>query len=193
MQSLTGFLIWLAGLLSLVLVQVHTALADTATQRMSGEGYSSMLEAVRAASDKYNPVSIATDTEHFGVIFKKEVQTSTSAPRFTYTHAAVRSGQDSFRFKVRPAPDETLVAIWHTHGRRHPLHRFFSECDIATAHKLGLPFYLADYTGILKVYDPANGVSGYSTGKKAGRVRSDRSGGTVVKDVEANAVRIRVR
>lgn len=190
----TGIRCWLAGVLSLILVQASVLKADTLPTDVSGEqGYSSILEAVKAASDRYNPLSIATDTEHFGAILRTMGNSPTSTPRFTYSHSAARRGQDSFRFKVKLVKGEKLVAIWHTHGRRHPVHRFFSASDVTTAHKLGLPFYLADYTGSLKVYDPAREVAGFSAAKTARRITSGRSKGAVVKDIEYNAVRIRVR
>lgn len=118
------------------------------------EGFPTVVSTVKAASDRYNPDSIDKDREHYGVILRR----AGIPARYFYTHAVAPRGRDDFRLRVPRGSGYHLVAIWHTHGRRDERHRYFSPQDARTANQLRLPFFLADYTGVLKVFRPGDPV-----------------------------------
>ena len=75
------------------------------------------------------------------------------------------------------------------------MHRYFSRADISTADRLAVPFYLADYTGFLKVYCPEAPAYGgaHRRGRSSVALARSVSRGTIVRDDEENKVRVRVR
>lgn len=115
-----------------------------------GESCASLLfgteiDAVRAAADSYNPQSIREDREYMGVIFEAD-------GKYGYSVAAAASKGDSWRLGIQHAEWDKVRAFWHTHGGVSSKNRYFSDADTRSANKFGLPFYLADYTGYLKVF-----------------------------------------
>ncbi len=109
--------------------------------------YQSELAAVKAAADIYNPLSIREDREYMGTIYNVGCQ-------FAYTVTAGVRGANSIEIKIPRVDWDNVVAFWHTHGGSSPEHRYFSDVDTQTVEKYGKPFYLADYTGFLKVFRP---------------------------------------
>lgn len=140
----------------------------------SGENYFlSEQAAVIAAANKYNPLSINEDREYMGAIYETK-----EGFRFTVNRGT--KGSSRIRISLPEADFESVVAFWHTHGNANPSRRYFSDVDTHTAAKYDRPFYLADYTGYLKVYEPGDplisqvaarrlglpAVRGYATGQQ---------------------------
>jgi len=109
--------------------------------------YPSQLEAVIAASNRYNPVSLREDREFMGLILQRDGQ-------FYYTVAASKIGQGNISIALPSNFYGDVVAFWHTHGKPAPEHHYFSPRDTALVRRFNLPFYLADDTGFLKVFTP---------------------------------------
>ena len=117
--------------------------------------------AVKAAADIYNPISIDEDREFMGTIVQKN-----GAYYFTVTAGNI--GDDTVSIRVPKSIWDDVVAFWHTHGGKAYHHRYFSEVDTAMVENLGRPFYLADYTGQLKVFRPGDRVMSKSQAVKLG-------------------------
>jgi hypothetical protein len=119
------------------------ALGLPSTERL----FNTELEAVRAASNLYNPVSIREDREYMGSIYK-------SGNYYGYTVFAAEPGANRISIQVPPQQWDSVVAFWHTHGDASPMKRFFSRFDTRLVKQTGKPLYLADFTGALKVFRP---------------------------------------
>lgn len=112
-------------------------------------GFPSEIAAVRAAANTYNPLSITEDREYMGAILKR-------GSDYGYTVTGGGRSSDRIRVKIDGESWRQTIGLWHTHGSYRPSHRYFSRTDTRTATSLNLPFYLADYTGYLKVYMPGD-------------------------------------
>ncbi len=121
----------------------HDALAQ--------QGFLSELEAVKAASDRFNPISIAEDTEFIGAILKRNGQ---------YFYSAQRGapGRDQVSLHFRYPKTYDLVAFWHTHGAEAKERNYFSDFDTRVVEQTGKPFYLSDFSGELKVFKVGNKI-----------------------------------
>jgi hypothetical protein len=73
---------------------------------------------------------------------------------FTYTVSRGRRGADRITARVPVPRGADIVAFWHTHGNGGKQNRYFSRIDTALVSRWNRRFYLADYTGILKVLEP---------------------------------------
>ncbi len=110
-------------------------------------GYATVDSAVIAASNRFNPDSIKRNREHVGAIV------ACNGAMF-YTHGKGRPAVTPVRFSIAVPEGCSLRALWHTHGGRGRHRQFFSASDTETAEKLGVPFYLANYKGELRVFHP---------------------------------------
>ncbi len=150
--------------------------------------YPSELAAVKAAADIYNPLSIRENREYMGTLYNVGDQ-------FAYTVTSGVPGASSIELKIPPVDWDNIVAFWHTHGNRSPERRYFSDVDTQTVEKYGKPFYLADYTGVLKVFRPGGLTmpSFAAHSKGLGHVRGMATGEYVTDDfnrtVKVNAQR----
>ncbi|NKB34047.1 MAG: DUF4329 domain-containing protein [Pseudomonadales bacterium] len=154
------------------LIALIASLSATAAVNQSGADYFTVEEAVIAAADAYNPISIQEDREYMGTIFR-----SNNRYGYTVTRGSARANSISIRVTAESWDD--VVAFWHTHGNAAPNNRYFSRVDTETAERFDKPFYLADYTGFLKVFRPGQntmtpfaarrlglpGERGYATGE----------------------------
>lgn len=141
-------------------------------------------EAVIAAANQYNPLSINEDREYMGAIYESE-------QGFRFTVKRGSKGSSRIRLEL-PAEDfDSVVAFWHTHGNAHPSRRYFSDVDTQTAAKYDRPFYLADYTGYLKIYEPGEPLISQTAARRLGlpSVRGYATG-RLVTDRLNQAVRI---
>lgn len=109
--------------------------------------YDSELAAVRAATDLYNPISLREDREFMGAIVRQ-------GSHYSYTVLPGKLGGDSVSLTFSGEDWQNVVALWHTHGDASPLRQFFSHFDTKLVQQTGKRFYLADYTGVLKVFSP---------------------------------------
>ena len=137
----------LVCLLLLILDPAKVVNADNSIQTAVGPAFPSELAAIKAAADIYNPVSIREDREFIGVILQ-------FGKKYYFTVSAGEAGSDTASIRVSKQSWDYVVSFWHTHGRAAHHHAYFSEVDTALVNEQGKPFYLADHTGILKVYQP---------------------------------------
>jgi len=61
-----------------------------------------------------------------------------------------------------------MQALWHTHGGPGPGREYFSDVDTKLAREIGKPFYLADYTGGLKVFQPTGQTMSFMHARRLG-------------------------
>ena len=123
--------------------------------------YHSELAAVRAATDLYNPISLREDREFMGAIVRR-------GSRFSYTVLPGKSGGDSVSLTFSAEDWQNVVALWHTHGDASPLRQYFSRMDSKLVRQTGKRFYLADYTGVLKVLTPEHRTLSSFTASRLG-------------------------
>ncbi|NIB42710.1 DUF4329 domain-containing protein [Pseudomaricurvus alkylphenolicus] len=105
--------------------------------------------AVIAASNYFNPLSIAEDREYMGAVLRHRRQ-----GHYVYTAAGGVAGEDRINIRLQLPKQYEVVAFWHTHGGPHFSRRYFSDVDTRLAKDWQVPFYLADFTGSLKVFHP---------------------------------------
>ena len=86
--------------------------------------FGSELEAVVSATRQYNPQSIREDREFMGAILRHD-------DCYTFTVGAGQPGRDRIAVRIAVPAGAEIVAFWHTHGARHPSHRYFSDVDTA--------------------------------------------------------------
>ena len=137
---------WITSLVLFVCVSFGN---DTEASLEVSQTYASVKDAVHAAVNRYNPVSIEDDREYIGAVM-------TEGSGFVYTVQASAAGANRVSFKLPASEWGRVRALWHTHGDDSPSHRYFSEVDTRTANSLDLPFYMADYTGYLRVFQPGD-------------------------------------
>ncbi len=113
------------------------------------ESYPDALTAVIAASNYFNPLSIQEDREYIGAILKHKRQ-----GHFIYTVSSGQSGEDTVSARIKVPADYEITAFWHTHGNHHWTRKYFSDLDTQLAKQWGLPFYMAEASGKLRVYNP---------------------------------------
>ena len=146
--------------------------------------YGSELEAVKAATDLYNPRSIGQDREYMGTIYR-------SGDFFSYTVFSNAPGADRFSFRVPAEHLESIVAFWHTHGDASPLHQYFSQYDTRMVRQFNKPLYLADFTGVLKIFRPESRILPAFTAQRYGLPRlRGYALGEVVHDSQAEPVNV---
>lgn len=175
------FLLQLTGLLT-ALIPVRVC-AIPITQAL----FSSELEAVQAATNLYNPISIREDREYMGAIYR-------SGDYYGFTVVAGDIGANKISFKIPAEQWSSVVALWHTHGDASPLKQYFSRTDTRLVKQLRKPLYLADYTGTLKVFRPEDRpLSGFAAQRYGLPGRRGYALGEVVRDARARKVAVRTR
>jgi len=146
--------------------------------------FSSELGAVIAAADRYNPISINQDREFIGAVLKLD-------HCYTYTVTAGKRGADQVSARIRVPVGAEIVAFWHTHGVARHSNRYFSAIDAGLVRHQNKPFYLADYTGRLKVLKPGAARLSFSQARRLGLpARSGFAAGRGVKTAGGEAVRV---
>lgn len=149
--------LWANVLTALMLPKI--IFADAA--RLPERDFASELDAVTAAVNYYNPLSIRENREYMGTIYRH-------GDSFRFSVTAAKKTSDGLA--IRLSGDSLLhtVALWHTHGGQKERYRFFSDVDTHTASRTRLPFYLADYTGYLKIYRPGDSTLSPFQARKLG-------------------------
>ncbi|UTW44639.1 DUF4329 domain-containing protein [bacterium SCSIO 12696] len=172
------------GLFALTIALFAFASSSFADEtRMVTQPYATEVAAVTAAANRFNPNSIRKDKEYMGTILEKD-------GLFYYTYTVGARGHDEITTLL---PDESFgnaVALWQTHGRVSHYNRYFSPSDRNVSEQLNLPFYLADHTGQLKVYNPGDKTLPLRTAQRLGFYARGASEGTLVKDDQGNSVAI---
>ena len=113
----------------------------------NGPGFASELSAIRAAADRFNPLSISIDTEYIGAILEKD-------GIYYYTAQRGHKGESQVSLHLRYPAVYRLTAFWHTHGAPASERLYFSDYDTKVVEQTGKAFYLADHSGVLKVFNP---------------------------------------
>jgi hypothetical protein len=168
----------------LLLASINPAHADPPS---AGRPYMTELAAVVAAADHYNPVSISEDREFMGAVLR-------DGDRYEFTVGAGEPGRDAITVRIRVRPGVDIVAFWHTHGARHSSNRYFSAVDTRLVKRWQKPFYLADYTGVLKVMVPGGPTLSRSRARRLGLPgRTGYAIGHVVNDANGDPVQIPTR
>ena len=151
------------------------------------EGFGSELEAIKAVADLYNPLSIKQDREYIGTVFR-------NGDLFGFTVGPRGTSGDRVSIRIDRESMQETVALWHTHGGHSSNNRYFSEVDTRTAEQFNLPFYLADYTGYLKVYRPGDATLSPFVARRLGlNYGRGFALGTYVQDRYSRPVRIKTR
>jgi len=174
--------LYVFGLLSLI-----ASLTASPTVGDSSPVFDSEQQAVKAAADIYNPLSIRTDREYMGSIYRRQ-------GKYGYTVSVGERGANSMAIRVPREDWDNVVALWHTHGGSAPNHRYFSDIDTEVVQRFALPFYLADYTGFLKVYRPGDRTLLPLVARRLGLpAATGYARGELVRDRYNRSVRVRTR
>lgn len=159
----------------------HSINSSPASSQLTAGSYPTAMVAAIAATNRYNPPSIAEDREYMGAVLR-------NGDQYHYTVAAGEVGSDRISVKLAIPAGMEVVAFWHTHGAAYFSRRYFSDTDSALVQQWHKPFYMADATGILRVLEPGHGRlsalraqrlglgrrSGYAEGKEVLAAAGDR-------------------
>ena len=146
-------------------------------------GFNSELEAVTAAVNLYNPPSMARDREYMGAVLERH-------NHFYYTVGEGKRGEDSIELRLLIPAGFSIVAFWHTHGAPAYKRKFFSETDQRLVRLHHKPFYLADFTGSLRVLRPADKGRGLKASEDAPRHRNGFLRGLLVHSAAGVALNV---
>ncbi len=130
-------------------VTPHHNIPVIALSSLSSDSYSSTLETVVAASNRYNPHSIAEDREYMGAVLRQ-------GSSYRYTVAQGEIGSDSISLQLAIPAGMEVVAFWHTHGAEHFSRQYFSDTDSKLVRQWAKPFYMANHSGNLRVLKPGH-------------------------------------
>ena len=145
------------------------------------------VEAVIAAADHFNPLSIHEDREYMGAVYRVDEGYSFSVTRG-------QRGSDTISMAIDKERLKQVVAFWHTHGGAAPQHRYFSSADTGLVERLQRPLYLADYTGYLKVFMPgARTLSVFAARRLGLPSQPGFATGRTVRDQYGRSVKIATR
>lgn len=172
---------------SLLILKPFPSTALTTVPCAVSELFASEQEAVVAAMNSFNPLSIAEDREYMGTIFRQ-------SGMFGYSVARGERHRD--RFSMRLAGDEwdSVSALWHTHGDAYPSNRYFSDADTELVNRYKKALYLGDYTGYLKRYSPGDPRLSLFAARRLGLpAQRGYAIGEMVRDKNGRIVKIRTR
>ncbi len=156
-------------------------------QGLIPDTYASSWQAAEAATNLFNPISITEDREYMGTIHK-------TSNGYRFTAEAGRSGANEISIRVPAQNWDKVVAFWHTHGGMNRAHQYFSNVDTHMANRFGKPLYLADYKGLLKLFNPGDPtISPISAGRLGLPPERGFATGSVVRDANNRMVRINTR
>ena len=135
---------------------------ETNLENGSAAGFTREVDAVIAAMNQYNPLSIDEDREYMGVILKK-------ADHYFYTVKKGHRHRRRITIRLRIPEGYGFTALWHTHGAAGIGTDTFSDADTKLVKSLNKALYLGDYTGELKMFTPTDKIlRGFSVGTEPG-------------------------
>ena len=174
-----------AGITGILLLS--SLCAAHGNQPPAAQWFATELDAVVAATSYYNPVSVREDREFMGAVLR-------DGECYQVTVNAGEPGRDAITARIPVRPGIDLVAFWHTHGARTRSNQYFSAVDTRLVKRWQKPFYLADYTGVLKIMVPGGRTLSALRARRLGLpARSGYAVGQVVHDASGNPVRIHRR
>jgi len=142
------------------------------------EIYPSQRAALVAATNRFNPVSIAEDREFMGAIYRCQ-------EGFRYSVGAGEAGAGNVTVTLVAPAGCQIDALWHTHGGANPRHQYFSGVDTQLVAETGLAFYMADYSGKLRVFEPGDRTMTIAEARRLGLgTASDYGHGKIVRDAQ---------
>ena len=158
----------------LLILAIYSAAADADRIKESVTDeriFASLDEAVVEMSSTYNPPSIEQNREYIGIVAK------CSENKFKATVAEGRKKSPDVSFKLVVPEGCTLEAFWHTHARHSIMHdkTKFSAADTNIAIQFGVPIYMVDPKGTLRVFKPEDKRSVFTSPARGS------ADGTVVK------------
>ena len=134
-----------------------------ATESDDKSTFSTELEAVVAATRRFNSDSIAEDREYIGALLRHK-----SHGHYQYTVAAGAVGHDRISAEITTPSGYEVTAFWHTHGAGNGSRHYFSAFDTALVRQWQKPFYLADSSGYLKVFSPGDRIMSSMQARRKG-------------------------
>lgn len=170
-----------------VVAMMAAMLARPALSNAPESLFDDEVAAVLAAANTYNPLSLSEDREYMGAVIR-------IGDRFGFTVTAGARGADSVKLRIPEQHIPNIVALWHTHGKAASSNRYFSATDTSLVNRLGKPFYLADYTGYLKVFQPGDPtLSPFVAGRLGLPVAPGYAIGSFVRDRFNRLIRVNLR
>jgi hypothetical protein len=131
---------------------------------LSCASFTTVEAAVIDAFSRYNPCSIHSDTEYLGaVLYNPE-----PGAGYRYTVGAGNHGEDNIRVRIRIPHGYSMVAFWHTHGKAHWSHAYFSATDTALVERWQVPLYLANYSGRVRKFEPGSATISRQEARRLG-------------------------
>lgn len=151
-------------------------------------GFNNLIDAVVAASNLYNPLSIQQDREFIGAI----LQDKNGDGEYLYTVAAGLPGNDRVTTRIQVPRAYELVAFWHTHGAAHWTREYFSKIDTDLVRNSHLPFFMSNHVGELLVFKPGSPTLSKSRAVRLGlgRQRGYARGAKIINQATGRAVAI---
>jgi hypothetical protein len=176
------------GSLLIITACAQTTMTKSANRaELMVEAYDSEVAAVVAAANAFNPVSILEDREFMGAVYQCE-------HGYQYSVGAGEAGAGNVTVKIATPAGCELTALWHTHGAENHKHQYFSEIDTRLVEQTQLPFYMADYTGSLKVFAPGDNLISPFAARKMGLGNNHGyARGTLVADASGTHVEVATR
>jgi len=87
-----------------------------------------------------------------------------------------------------------IVGFWHTRGAPGVTRKLFSDMDTKLANSYGLPMFVADHTGKLKVFEPGDRLMNVFQAKRLGLgTMFGYARGKEIKNSGGDAIRIQTR
>jgi len=118
---------------------------------LSNTAFATLDEAVKEASNRFNPYSVREDREYIGIVLEYE---NPDNKHFLYTVSRGQAHQNTVPFRLVVPNGYRLAAFWHTHGSAHWSREYFSATDTSLAQRWNVPIYLANHTGALQIFRP---------------------------------------
>jgi hypothetical protein len=135
--------------------------------------YSSELAAIHALTTCYTVRSANEDREYFAAILR-------GADGFVFVVVVGHQHTDEVSLRFDRLPGEAFVALWHTHGADGVNRELFSPTDTALVKQVGVPFYLTDPKGRLRVFRPGDKLHAPPRGRSTVRPPLGAATGTML-------------
>ena len=119
------------------------------TDPISTGFYPSASDAAAAAGQQYFSMSARYNREYMGGILEHRGD-------YFYTVSKGVFGRDKVKAKIQIPNGSRLVGLWHTHGSPHYSRTYFSKTDTQLVETMGMPLFLTDPKGSLRVFRPGD-------------------------------------